>query len=147
MKKINSIISLSFLVIFLLVSNVNSSSDWKVYSIDNDWNVYSYMKGNIDKDGGQYIVQVSVKKFFSDRGREKEIQDKTEKGLLNKGYEKLSDEISLNEIDCKNREIRTLHIYSNDKDGNVLFFFDKKTEWMYIPPDSREEKLLKEVCK
>jgi len=44
------IISLSFLVLLLLVSNVNSSSEWVKYIVDKDGNVHSYRRGDIKKE-------------------------------------------------------------------------------------------------
>jgi len=74
MKKISSVISLSFLVLFLTVSCEKSSSDWVEYRNEKGY-VSSYKKVNIQKDDGNYIVQVWDKYVFSDKGKEIIIQD------------------------------------------------------------------------
>jgi len=122
MKKISSVICLSFVVLFFLVSNVHSSSDWVYYSSDNNGNVYSYKKGNIEKNKGKYIVQVWNKTIFSDEGREKEIQRLIKTGLFTEtGTKGLSSIVELDEVDCKKKRIRTISLTQYDDDNNVLF--------------------------
>ena len=151
MKKFNSLIYLSFLVIFLLAGCVSSSSNlvtseddngWVKYD-DNDEGVYSYKKVNIDKEGGNYIVQVWDKKVFSDKGREKYIQGMTKS---EKPFDKLSEGRDLIEIDCKKLRKRTVSttLYDQEK---VIFFQYYDEEWSYITPNSHGETILEEVCK
>ena len=73
-KKICSVIFLSFFTIVLLVTPVIGSSDWVDYGRNKDGDVYFYLKINIDKDNGKYIVQVFDKQFYFDKGKEKIIQ-------------------------------------------------------------------------
>ena len=147
MKKFGSVIILSFFVLLLLVSCEKSSSDWVPYKYDNEGNVSSYKRGNIQKDDDNYIVQVSVKVVYSDKGREKYIQDMTEKGLSTKEYDKLSDKIYLTEIDCKNQKMKILSIKNYDKNGKI---FESRNypegEWEHIAPDSHRDVLRKNVC-
>jgi hypothetical protein len=70
-KKVFSVISLLFLVLFLLVSCEKSSSDWVEYNEDNDGNVWFYKKGDINKDGDKFLVKVWDNRVFSDKSREK----------------------------------------------------------------------------
>ena len=154
MKKIYSVVSLSFLVMFLLVSNVNSSSpnritsDWVKYNIDDKGNVYSYKKGNIEKNKGKYIVQVWKKEVFSNEGREKEIQWLTKHRMPTEGYDKSSEQKDLMEIDCKKRTARTLSFKLYDTNGKVLYSRDyDEPVWDYIDPESNDETILKGVCK
>jgi hypothetical protein len=147
MKKINSLIYLSFLVIFLLAGCVNSSSNlvtseddygWVKYD-DNDEGIYSYKNVNIDKD----VIQVWNKKVFSDEGRKKFIQDMTKNG---KTFDKLSEGRDLIEIDCKNLRKRTVSTTLYDQ-NKVIFFQYYDEEWSSIIPNSHGETILKEVCK
>ena len=72
MKKINSVIFLSVLVLFLLVGCVSSSSNLVKSGEDNDWlefddnddGDYSYKKVNIDKMVKIYSSSVGQKGFF-----------------------------------------------------------------------------------
>ena len=150
MKKISSVISLSFLVLFLLAGCVSSSSNLVKSADDNDWvnfddndeGVYSYKKGNIDKD----VVQVWRKKVFSDEGRKKQIQDLTENGHTTGVFDKLSDARDLIEIDCKNLKKRTISTKLYDQNKEIFFQYYNE-EWSSITPNSHGETLLKEVCK
>jgi hypothetical protein len=154
MKNISSVIFLSFLIILLLVSNVNSSapnrmtSDWVKYTTDNNGDVFSYKIVKIEKDGGNYIVQVWKKEVFSNEGREKEIQWLTKHGMPTEGYDKSSEQKDVTEIDCKKRTARTLSFKLYDTNGKVLYSRDyDEPVWDYIVPDSNDETILKGVCK
>jgi hypothetical protein len=153
MEKI-SFISLSFLVLFLLVScdksSTKGSSDWVKYKVDENGGVLSYKKGNIKKDDGYYIVQVWGKLVFSDKDREEEIQVREKNGFSIEGYDKLSEEIFLDEIDCKKRIYSTLSMKGYDTDGKVLFtekYDDDKLMLGYIVPGSYRDTVLKKFCK
>jgi hypothetical protein len=147
MKKIISVVSLSFLVLFLLVSNVNSSSDWVKYKTDNDGNVYSYKKGNI-KHLTKDIVQVLVKTVFSNEGKKYELEFLRENGLSNaEKYNSLSYEISLEKIDCKNDRSQFLSLTSYDTNDKTLFPFSyKEPKWEDIIRGSMLDILRKKVC-
>jgi hypothetical protein len=117
---------------------------------DDDGNVYSYKKVIINKNGGNCIVQVWQKQIYSKEGREKKIQSRIKDGLSIEGYNKLSEQRVLFEIDCKKRRDQGLSLIQYDKDGNVLFSHDidtNKRKWGYVTPDSYDEIVLKEVCK
>ncbi|MGA2783013.1 MAG: surface-adhesin E family protein [Smithella sp.] len=157
-KNICSVISLSVLVLLLLVGCVSSSSklvksedgnDWVKFMNDDVGNVYSYKKVNIDKNGGNYIVQVLEKQIYSNEGREKEIQSRIKDGLSIEGYNKLSEQRILFEIDCKKRRDHGLSLIQYDKDGKVLFSYDidtNKRKWSHVITDSYDEIVLKKVC-
>ena len=141
MKKISSVISLSFLVLLLLVGCNKSSSDWVKYRDDNDGNVYSYKKVNIQKDKNDYIVQVWIKKVYSDKGRK--IQPPPPGQWIDD-----IDSMDLNEIDCKKQRIRILSSIIYDTDGRESSKKDyDNSKWDHIVPDSNDENLLKIVCK
>jgi len=146
MEKISSVIFLSLLVFFILVSCNKNSSDWVQYNTDNDGNVFSYKKVNIQKDGDNNIVQVWEKEVYSDKGREKEIQSITKLGLSTERYKKLSELIYLSEIDCKKRMGRILNIVRYDTNGQTLESGNVNGKWNYVIPDSDGDTVLKEVC-
>jgi hypothetical protein len=156
MKNISSFISLSFLFLLLLVSCVNREShlvksgdynDWVKYNRDNDGNAYSYKKGNIDKDEGKYIVQIWIKKVYSKKGREKEIQSRIKDGLSTKGYDKLSHIVSLGDIDCNKRMKQTLSLTRYDMDNKVLNSWNYDRKWEYMISNSNGDNVRKIVCK
>jgi hypothetical protein len=144
MKKISSIISLSFLVLILLVSNVNSSSDWLKFYTGKMGNVTSYKKVTTENGQEKYVV----KEVFSDTGRKEYIQDRMGKKLSIEGYDKLSNIQSLSEIDCNKRMIMNISVYHFDTDGKKLDSYLVDTpKWVKIRNNSFFDILLKEVCK
>jgi hypothetical protein len=143
MKKISSIISLSFLVLLLLVGCVGSSSNL-IKSGDD----VSYKMENIQNNGGQYIVQVWEKEVYSDKGREELIQKMRDNEMSTQRYDKLKETMTLYEIDCKKKRRNILSVTDYDMDGKLIFShsYDKQ-EWVYIVPDSKFDSFRKEVCK
>jgi len=141
-KKISPIISLSFLVLFLLVTTVWGSSDWVEFYTGKMGNVTSYKKVTIE--GQEKYV---VKEVFSDKGRENYIQDRIEKKLSTEGYEKLSNIQSLSEIDCNKKMIMGISVSHFDTNGKKLDSnFVDKPKWVKIRNNSFFNSLLKEVC-
>ena len=147
MKKISSLVSLSFLVLFLLVSNVYCSSEWVELYKNDDGDVLLYNKGSIEKGEGEYIFHVWEKVVCSKKSREKFLQIKRDSGGSIEGLDKLSEDVSISEIDCKKKMKRTLSTYLYDKDGELLLSDSPdEPEWKYIILDSNEDSLRKKVC-
>jgi hypothetical protein len=118
------------------------------YNEDNDGNVRFYKKGDINKDGDKFLVKVWDKRVFSDKSREKEIQNRTNGGRSTEGWDKISNIQVLNEIDCNRQMYQVLSLVHYDKDGNVMYSSSyDEPEWKYITPDSTKNTLRKEVCK
>jgi hypothetical protein len=147
MKKTISVISLSVLVLFLLVSCDKNSSDWVQYLNDVNGNVRSYKKANVEKDIGNNMVRVWEKNYFSDKGREELIQYMRERGHATEGYDKLSCMVYLYEIDCAKQRLHILSVSRYDKGNKKFISGDKESEWINIPPDSVGDSLQKNVCK
>ena len=142
MRKISLIISLSFLVVFLFVGCVSSSSN-----LVTSGNVVSYRMENIQNNGGKYI-QVWEKEIYSDKGREELIQKMRDNEISTERYDKLKETMSLYEIDCKRKRKNILSVTDYDMDGKVLFTYSyDKQQWVYIVPDSKFDSFRKEVCK
>jgi hypothetical protein len=148
MKKFSSVISLSFLVLFLLVSCNKSSSEWIQYDVT-DEGVWSYKKVNNENDEGNYMVQVWDRLEFTGKSRGEEIENFVRFfGRSTKGYDRLSHREDLQEIDCKNHRYRLLGMRHIDMDGKVLYSvkFDKSNDWVNIPSGSRGGIVMKTVC-
>jgi hypothetical protein len=147
MKKISSVICLSFIVILLFVTSVLGSSDWMKYEVDNEGNVHFYKKGSIDKEGGNYIVQVWDKWVYSDKGRETYIQLLRKRGRSAEEYDKMSYDIVLREIDCKKNRNRTMDTFIYDMDNKLIDSSSNKgLEWNYIVHNSVGDSFRKKVC-
>jgi len=144
MKKISSVISFLFLVLFLLVHPVFGSSEWVEFYKGKMGNVTSYKNVTIE----QGLERYAVKEVFSDKGREEFIQDRIKKGLSTEGYKKLSNTQSLNEINCKKREIMNISVFYFDTDGKMLYsYIVDNPKWIKIPNNPFFNSLLKEICK
>ena len=145
MKRISSVVSLSLLVLFLLLTPVIGSSDWEEFHTGKMGNVASYKKGTSDKGQEKYVVV--VKEVFSDKGRENYIQDRIEKGLSTEGYEKLSNIQSTSEINCTKEKIMNKSVFTFDTDGKLLnCHFAMELKWVKIPDHPFFNALRKEVC-
>jgi len=143
MKKISSVLSLSFIVILLFISCVSSSSNLVISG-----NVVSYRMENIQNNGEKYIVQVWEKVVYSDKGREELIQKMRDNEISTERYDKLKETMSLYEIDCKRKRKNVLSVTDYDMDGKVLFTYSYvKQQWVFIVPDSKFDSFRKEVCK
>jgi len=147
MKKISSVISLSFFIIVLFVTPVIGSSEWVDYGRNKDGDVYFYMKINIDKGKGKYIVQVWDKQLYFDKGREKIIQIVKKMGWPTEEWNKIEDVMSFYEIDCKKKGIRKISYIFFDTSGNSVYSrsYDN-LKWVFIPPDTMLDILQKKVC-
>jgi hypothetical protein len=152
MKKISPVISLSFLVIFLIVACVSSLSNLTKPGNDNDW-VINYTDTNGDiifykiEHRMQNVVQVWGKRVFSDEGRKEFIQDRANNELSILGMEKLENFTSLYEINCNEKTDRILSVVVYDTDGKIVSSSFDETKWENIVPNSIGDSFLNKVCK
>jgi uncharacterized protein YxeA len=147
MKAIYSVIFLPFVFILLIVTPVKGSSDWEEFNTYKG-KVYSYNKVNI-KHGANDIVQVWVKTVYSNEGRERDLVYMRKQGLATaKEWDKLSDRLSLVELDCKKERTRVISITYYDSDGGILYSKSSdKQDWKSIVSNSSFDILRKKVCK
>ena len=116
------------------------------YKDDNDGNIYSYSKVNI-RHSSKNIVQVWEKRVLSEESRKEYIQIKKDDGKSTKGWDKLSYNIILSEIDCNKKMIHVLSVNLYDTNGDSLDYFSvDNPKWDYIIPDSNTDNLQKKVC-
>jgi hypothetical protein len=154
MKKISSVISLSFVVLFLLVflfpsicfSEQPNSKEWEYYGKDNYGRIYYYNKTNITKSSDI----ISIQNYTIDSEDSKRIMVErwknidTEKSLK---YQHYDHTIFMDEFDCKKKLTRRNEYIWYDDKGNVLDKYKKEnSEWKNIVPDSVSEELYKRVC-
>jgi hypothetical protein len=126
----------------------NPSSDWIECYKNEDGNVFLYKIGNIENNKGGSIVQVWVRTVYSDKGKEKVNQSRRNSGLSAEGWDKLSDEKWLYEIDCKSHRFNKLSFDYYDTDSNVLLskVYDEP-EWGNIIPNTILDISQKKVCR
>lgn len=151
MKKISSVISLSFLVLFLLVGCVSSSSNLVKSGNDNDW-VKNYTDTNGDvifykvEQRIKNVVQVWGRRVFSDEGRKEFIIDRIEHRLSVEGMDKIDHFNTLYEINCDDKTDRVLSVVTYDTDEKVISSSVDETKWEYIPSNSVGDTFRKIVC-
>jgi len=145
MKTVNLIIYLTILIISTFVSSA-FCSEWVEYGRNDIGTVYAFNKFTV-KHTTRDIVQVSVKRIYSDEGRKQQIQNRKNAGLEIKGYENLSHDESLEEIDCRKGKIQILSTIEYDKNSFVLDMIPISSDWNSIPPNSRINTLREIICK
>lgn len=124
-----------------------TSSDWVEYGIDPEDSFHLYQKVSVQKNRGNHIVKIWDKDLMSDKTKKRYIQLRKKNGISTEGYEKLSHQQRLTEIDCKNQKIRVLYSVDQSKLGLKISddpIFSK--EWKLIIPDGIEDHLRKSVC-
>ena len=147
MKVIYSLICLPFLLIMLFVNSSEGSSDW-VELKTNRGNTYSYNHAGI-KNVTQDVFQVWIKTIYSDEGKERHLQYMRKQELsVTLAWDKLSDRLSLVEMDCRKGMTRGLSVTYYDKDGGVLYSqaYDEQN-WKPVTAGSLFDILQKKVCK
>jgi len=96
------------------------------------------------------IMKVRILKEYSDEGRKKEIQWRISEGLDVKGYDTLSKDFSLCEVNCITREYRLVEISYHSTDGKVLYSHSFKPQpsegWRPVPPGTMAERLYEAIC-
>jgi hypothetical protein len=122
--------------------------DWVQYGRPLNGSVYAYDKASITYKE-KNIVRVWRKLTYSEEHREKDIQQLVKSGLYTKAQlEKLSYDLTLHEIDCKNKRSLLLNIICYDRYDNVLLKrSNHNAPWKQIVPDSQTDLLRKQVCK
>jgi len=153
MKKISSVISLSFIVLFLLVVSLPSicfseqpdSYVWELIG-NNSFGIYYYNKTNITKSSD--IISVWIYQTPTDDSKEGVIEsvkkNNLEKSITYKNYEHT---MGLNEIDCKNRKVLQTNLIFYDDKNNILDNYTiDNSKWTDIPPDTLFNILYNKIC-
>jgi hypothetical protein len=109
--------------------------------------VYSYNKGSI-KHKTKNVAQVWRKLIYSNEHKERDIQMLVKSGLYTRQQlERLSYDLTLYEIDCKNNRSRLTSIICYDKNDNrLLQRSNDKAKWESIAPKAEEYYLRKQIC-
>jgi hypothetical protein len=147
MKKFYPVILLSCLMILLFVSCKINSPDWVQYKVYKDGTHY-YKKVKIEKNEGKYIIQYWNKNIFSDEYKKEIIQILGKHGKSIKGWNELSHDMDLFEMDCKKNKYRILSSALYNTYGDELYSTsEEKPKWNNITPSSEMELFQKTICK
>ena len=124
-----------FLLCFISVAE---GEEWVLYSIGSSGKSYYYSKSIITYLT-EDIVQVWSGTRYSDEGK-KSLEK-------NFGVPDISESRSLQEFNCRTKEMRTLTTgYYNSYEKEVLNAGNKPSGWMSIPQETRAENLYKILC-
>lgn len=148
MKKFSSVISLSFIVLFLIVFSFPSicfsgQLDTKVWeSFGNDW---YYNKKTITKSSN--IISVWTYKIVTNDERKEKIEIVRKEDLKKSiKYLHYDHYLGLWEIDCVKKLYRGKEFKDYDYKGNVLSSMKHLFDWNNIKPNSVMDKLYNKVC-
>lgn len=153
MKKISSVICLSFVVIFLLVVSLSSIcfseeniDRWVLYG-KSPFGDYYYDKMSVTK-GSKNIIRVWEKVKFTKEGKDSQTKDRKYSKIPKYEWDKLDFGINLYEFDCENNTRRLLSFVDyNDEERIIEKFNVANPEIEPVIPGSINESLLKSVCK
>lgn len=138
----------------LLISDYSDviGADWVEYvTNESNGNVYYYSKDIINYHSNN-VVRVYSKTIYSIKGKKQFISFWREKRskdyLLLNGYDRIDHDITLYEINCKNKTRNRLFVTLFDRDHAPFdcFYFADKSTHKYIVPDSVEDSLYGIVC-
>ena len=126
--------------ISLLLSQDLPAADWKVYA-GTDEGLYYYDTESLTYPAKD-VVHLRHKATFSESGIRRLAE------TFGKEYEDLVYSISVREINCAERKIRSLGVSYFSKNGNTLdAAIDARTEWHAIEQTAVIEGLYQIVCK
>ena len=114
-------------------------ADWRWYASTPNSDALFYDAGGITRqpDG---IVRVSIKRVLSDKSR----ADST--AMYGKMHKDVDYQISLSELDCRNKMARFLSTKLYSKEGKLISS-PGGIDWDYIGPESAAEALFDKLCK
>jgi hypothetical protein len=133
-----SIIGTIFL--FLLLPSEMPAADWRIYAGTDEGQFY-YDTESVARPA-KGMVHLRHKADFSQNGIRRIVE------AFGKEYEDLAYSISVREIDCPERKIRSLGVTYFTKPGKPLdVAIDSQTEWHTIEQTAVIEGLHQMVCK
>lgn len=146
MTPLYSIIIFPLLLTFFLATSANGASNWVEYGRSDRGNIFEYNKASIRQK--EDIIQVQRRVFFSDEGREIYILGLKKSGVLPHGLDRLSNSLSLEEIDCKKETYQIVSVTHYGADGMILYTHSyDEPDWIEILPDSVNDILRKMLCR
>jgi hypothetical protein len=128
------------LSLFLILPWDLPAADWKVYAGTDEGQFY-YDAESVARPA-KNMVHLRHKATFSENGIRRIME------IFGKEYEDLAYSISVREIDCAARKIRSLGVTYFSRSGKALdAAIDSRTEWHSIEPTAVIEGLFQIVCK
>jgi hypothetical protein len=145
------IFSISLIIVFFIFSAVCFSKEpdpkvWEYFGKDSAGGVYYCSKTKIDKSSG--IIPFRIYYSVTDNERKERVETIKEYDLRKSvEYQNYDHDISVGEIDCKNKLTRMEEYTEYDHQGNALKYdMNNDAEWKNIPADSVIEAFYKKHC-
>jgi hypothetical protein len=139
LKSHSSFISVISVALALLGSTEAGGTDWKAYGGTND-GVFYYDTENIIHPS-KNIIRFWHKAIFSEAGLREAVN------TFGKDYENLDHSISLREINCSEKKIRSLAVTYYSNVGAILdSAMDYEAEWHRIDSEAIIESLYQRLC-
>jgi hypothetical protein len=108
--------------------------------------IHYYDKRSIEKVSAT-IIKVWTKVKLSNEEKNKLIQDRIKNNLTTVGWEELSEEVSLNELDCSNKTHKVYKLSSYNCQGRVINDLDfSNTAREKVMPETINEGLVRIAC-
>lgn len=147
MKKISSVITLLFLVMFLIAFSFPSFCFSKQPDIK-VWEPFAngryYNKKNVSKS--RNIITVLTYSNVTSDVRKKRLENIKQPDELKK-YQNYDHYTALSKIDCQKKMTSLEKVVDYDNKGKVLnTIVNNNSQWGFIQPGSEDEKLYNKVC-
>ena len=127
-------------MIFAFLSPLETfAADWKIYA-GTDEGLFYYDAESITHPSAG-MVHFRHKATFSEKGIRRVVE------ALGQEYQNLAYSLSVREINCSEKKIRSLGVTYFSKDGKTLdVAVDSKSEWHAIEPTAMIEGLFQKLC-
>jgi hypothetical protein len=117
-----------------------SAADWRIYAATDEGQFYYDAENTTHLSVG--MVHFRHKTIFSENGIARAVE------AFGADYQHLAYSISVREIDCSEKKIRSLGVTYFSKDEKILdAAIDPKSEWHPIEPTAMIEGLFQNLCK
>lgn len=142
-KAIFFVIMVSLVCLTTLPSN-GYCDEWVYVASDQDFTLY-YNSSSVKIDNKNNIIEVWVKRVFSDKGKIDFFEKKD--SITKQKYIDINHKLKLYLLNYKELKSSILYISYYSKSGNLLFHREYQPEWKNIIPDTYLEKLINKLLK
>lgn len=126
-------------IFFFFLPRQISAADWKIYAGTDEGQFYYDTESITHPSAG--IVHFRHKTVFSEKGIARAVE------AFGIGYQHLTYSISMREINCSEKKIRSLGVTYFSGDGKTLdVAIDSKAQWHAIEPTAMVEGLFQSLC-
>ncbi len=128
-----------------LIKKKERSDKWILFG-KSSVGIHYYDKRSIEKISSR-IIKVWTRVKLSHDEKNKLIQERIKHNLPTGGWEELSEEVALNELDCENKTHKVSKLSNYDCQGRVINDLDlSNTEREKVMPETINEGLVRIAC-